>query len=125
MLLDILVPGTWQDSYESRFIAEDVWNVEVSCMHDVLRICDDFFSSEIGKRIVEDWCTLPMYLDGHLFGEYHQGNVIIFPSHELVDMDKMTIRYTHGREGFVLPVKTCLHYGINRRTVKKDTTHVW
>ena len=44
--MDILTPGTWQDSYESRFIS--FYN-EVSCLQDVLNVLKCEFEGDRHK----------------------------------------------------------------------------
>ena len=121
MVLDILCPGDWQDSYESRYLSDGSYNIEVNNIHDVLNAVKNYFSSPFGKDSLSLFKSFDLYLDGSLFGEYIDGQVIVFPK---IKWDNTTRSseikgwYTHGRNEFILPVDLCLNYGINRKTVK-------
>lgn len=125
MELDILCPGTWQDSYESRMLGEGSWHMPVNNMNDVLLVVQQYFNTESGKREQELFNDFNLYLDGDRFGDYSHGEITVFPLVEWVDIMKGSYRYKFGNKGYVLPVDTCLAYGINSRTVKPDTKHVW
>ena len=133
MQLDVLCPHTWQDPYESCIISEMLWNVEVSSLHDIMLLLHTYFTSEAGKREKELWgekASFGIYLDGNLIGDYCNGEIILFPITDYEERKhdgKTDICYTyrHGNQGYIIPIETCLHYGINRRTVRLDDTHVW
>lgn len=133
MTLDILCPHTWQDPYDSCIVSEQLWKVEVSSLHDIMLLLHSFFSSEDGRKEIELWgkkASFSIYLDGNLIGDYCDGEIILFPItdyQEIKRNGKTDIGYTyrHGNQGYIIPIETCLHYGINRRTVKLDTTHAW
>ena len=125
MKLDILCPGSWMDSYESRLICE---GFEVYSMHTVLTVLSSFFSSDNGRYHQELFRSFDLYLDGNLFGSYSYGNLVVFPTTETVIDDvtgEIGYRYPNGDKSFVLPVDDCIKYGINRRTVNPDTDHAW
>lgn len=129
MTFDLLCSGTWQDSYESRFVNEMVWNREVNDFNTVLLLIHQYFTPEIKKQEMDLWgkhVSFSIYIDGSLIGDYYPSTdeIKLFPITDYQDIrrnGKLELGYTfrHGRNCWYIPVTTCLNYGINRKTVRK------
>jgi hypothetical protein len=110
-----------------------LWHVEVFSLHDIMLLLHTYFTSEAGKREKELWgeeASFDIYLDGNLIGDYCNGEITIDPITDYREVQrngKTEIGYTfrHGNQGYIIPIETCLHYGINQRTVKLDDKHRW
>ena len=127
MRVDIVCPGDWQDSFESRMLGESVWDANITGIQDLLLLCKSYFESESGKYEQELFPYFPIYIDGQLVGEYSHGEITLDPPHKtrIVD-DKFYTEFKDGVTcGLVFPIDLCLKYGINNRTVRKDEKHKW
>ena len=125
MILDILCPGSWMDSYESRMLGEGSWHMPVNSFNDLMNVCKTYFATESGKQSQELFCDFNLYLDYELIGTYRKGEITLFP---IIDWDKKDFqrgRFRHGRNGYIVNIDAALKYGLNKRSVRVDDTHVW
>lgn len=124
MRLDVLCPGSWQDSYESRMIGEELFDQEVGSFNDVMVLLTRYFNTERGKHEQELFYNFDLYLNCKNIGRYRNGEITIDP---IIDMNKDCTGgyFRHGNQGFIINIENAFKYGLNNRSVRIDDTHVW
>lgn len=113
MILDILTPGDWQDSYESRFVS---FGNEVRCLQDVLNVLKCEFENGKHNSVV-DGKPLFVYYDLIIYDndynrlahwDFYPGTmeVEVIPPIKIVHMKDGQIGYTEpfGRQRYRIPI---------------------